>query len=99
MKKLGFTVVMGCLLLAVAVPNAFGQAIYGNIVGTVTDPSGAAVPQAKVTIVDVGKGITFTATTNEAGNYSQQHLIVGQYEVRVEAVGFSTYVQKNVSVE
>ncbi len=76
-----------------------GQAVYGSIVGTVTDSSGAAVPNAKVTIRDVGKGVSYTSTTNDAGNYNQIHLIVGTYEVKVEASGFDTFVQQNVTVE
>src|SRR3954453_1175984 len=75
------------------------QAVYGSIVGTVTDPSGAAIAKARVTIADTGKGVSFGATTNESGNYSQTHLIAGVYEVRVEAPGFQTFLQKNVKVE
>jgi len=78
---------------------SFGQAVYGSIAGTVTDSSGAAIPNAKVTIRDIGKGVTYTTATNEAGNYSQIHLIVGQYEVKVEANGFDSFVQQNVSVD
>ena len=77
----------------------FGQAVYGSISGNVTDPAGAAVPQAKITITDVGKGVTYNTTSNESGYYSQTHLIVGIYEVRIDATGFSAYVQKNVHVE
>src|SRR5580700_2035970 len=90
---------IGLLLLVCAPGTAFGQAVFGSIVGTVTDSSGAAVPKAKVTIVDVGKGISYPNTTNETGNYGQTHLIVGVYEVRVEASGFETFVQRNVNVE
>ena len=86
-----------CFVLFFLPAASFGQAVYGSIVGSVTDSSGAAVPNAKVTILDVGKGVTYTTTTNEAGNYSQIHLIVGIYEVRVEAPGFDTYVQQNVN--
>ena len=79
---------------------AFGQAVYGNIVGTVTDPSGAAVPNAKVTITDTGRGVAVNATTNESGNFTQRFLIVGRYQVRVEVQGFKTSVQEvNVSVD
>jgi hypothetical protein len=78
---------------------ASAQAVYGNIVGTVTDSTGATVPKAKVTVRDMGKGVSFETTTNETGNYSQTHLIVGIYEVRVEATGFDTAVQQNVHVE
>src|SRR5437764_5437446 len=86
-------------LLLCAPVAVFGQAVFGSIVGTVTDASGAAVPQAKVTIVDTGKGVTYNTTTNEAGNYSQTHLILGVYEVRIEAPGFETHVRRNVNVE
>ena len=87
-----------CVLLFCGPQTAVGQAVYGSIVGTVTDSSGAAIPNAKVTITDVDKGVSFNINTNEAGNYSQLHLIVGTYEVRVEASGFATAVQKTVQV-
>ena len=89
-----------CYLVLLFLPTAcFGQAVYGSIVGTVLDSSNAAIPHAKVTVRDVGKGVTYTTSSNEMGNYSQGHLIVGLYEVRVEASGFDTYVQRNVDVE
>jgi hypothetical protein len=95
--------ILGCaallLVLSLFTPMAFGQAVYGSIVGTVTDSSNAAVPKAKVTITDTGKGVSFSTLTNESGNYSQTHLVVGLYQVRVEAPGFSAFVQQNVGVE
>src|SRR3954468_6154283 len=94
MKALGLCLLLLCLPFA-----SFGQAVYGSISGNVTDASGAAVPNAKVTITDVGKGVTYSTATNESGNYAQGHLIAGLYEVRVEAQGFSAFVQKNVHVE
>jgi hypothetical protein len=88
------------LALSACMPvAAIAQAVYGSIVGTVTDSTGAGVPKAKVTISDIGKGVTFSTSTNESGNYSQTHLIVGIYEVRVEASGFQNYVRRNVGVE
>ena len=98
-KNLLAIVALGAVLLLLAPATALGQAVYGSISGTVTDSQGAAVPRAKVTITDTGKGVSFTTATNESGNYSQTHLIVGVYEVRVEASGFTAYVQRNVSVE
>src|SRR5580704_16119677 len=86
-------------LLFVMFPVAgFTQAVYGTISGTVTDPSGAAVAKAKVTITDTGKGVTYTTTTNDSGNYTQSHLIVGAYDVRVEMPGFTAFVQKSAEV-
>lgn len=85
-KALAFLCLALFVLLAPAVTS--GQAVYGNIVGTMTDPSGAAVPNVKVTITDTARSITYSATTNDDGNYSVRRLIAGTYEVRVEAAGF-----------
>jgi hypothetical protein len=86
------------LMLACWMPRAFGQAVYGSIVGTVTDEQGAAVPGAKVIITSVSKGVKYETVTNDSGNYEQTHLVVGAYQVRVEKEGFETYVQDNVQV-
>ncbi|MGE5726704.1 MAG: carboxypeptidase-like regulatory domain-containing protein, partial [Acidobacteriota bacterium] len=74
------------------------QAVYGNIFGTVTDPSGAAVPNAKVTITNIAKGTSTTTTTNATGNYTVTHLIPDSYLVKVEAQGFKTATQQPVVV-
>src|SRR6185312_13956229 len=74
------------------------QAVYGSIVGTVTDASGAAVPNAKVTIRDMDRDVSNIVTANDSGNYSQRFLIVGRYQVRVEAAGFQGFVQNDVPV-
>ncbi len=86
------------ILFVVWVPAAPAQAVFGSIFGTVTDPSGAAVPNAKVTVTDVAKGTTDEATTNESGNYSVTHLIPDTYKVRIEGPGFKTIEQDNVTV-
>ncbi|HTM90110.1 MAG TPA: TonB-dependent receptor [Terriglobales bacterium] len=78
--------------------TALSQAVYGNIFGTVTDPSGAAVPNAKVTITDIAKGTSTTTTTNATGNYTVTHLIPDSYSVKVEAQGFKTATQQPVVV-
>ena len=77
---------------------AFSQAVYGSIVGTVTDPTGAVVPSARVIITNVNQGVSFTTSTNASGNYEQTHLIVGKYRVRIEASGFQTSVQEDTEV-
>ncbi|HKV24651.1 MAG TPA: carboxypeptidase regulatory-like domain-containing protein [Candidatus Acidoferrum sp.] len=70
------------------VPTAIGQAVFGSIIGTVTDPQGNAVVGAKVTVTSVTKSFTYDTTTNESGNYSVTHLIPDTYKVHVEASGF-----------
>lgn len=95
-------VALVCLSIsALATPAAvIGQAVYGNIVGTVVDQSGAGVPNAKVTITDTSRAVSFPVTTNDSGFFTQRFLIVGRYQVRVEAEGFRAYVQTvSVSVD
>src|ERR1700682_5976472 len=95
--RIGFVFAFALWLCAPS--PTFGQAVYGSIVGTVRDTSGASVPNAKVTVLYVAKGVAHSTTSNDTGNYSQTHLIVGVYEVRIEAPSFETFVQRNVTVE
>jgi len=71
---------------------SFGQAVSGNIIGTVTDPSGAAVPNADVSIFDMERGISYQTKSNTDGNFTQTHLLAGRYRVTVSALGFSDFV-------
>src|SRR6267143_1878015 len=84
--------------LTIVTASAFGQAVYGSIFGTITDPSGAAVAGAKVTVTSVSKGITVSTTTNADGNYSVTHLIPDVYTVKAEAPGFKSFQTANVVV-
>ncbi|MGA8432699.1 MAG: TonB-dependent receptor [Candidatus Sulfotelmatobacter sp.] len=77
---------------------ALGQAVFGSILGTVNDPSGAAVNGAKVTVTSQTKGTTEQTTTNESGNYSVTHLIPDVYTVRVEGTGFKILEFKDIQV-
>lgn len=87
-----------CLVLAFSVPKSSGQAVYGNIIGTVTDSQGSAVVGAKVTVTSVTKGTSDSTTTNDSGNYSVSHLIPDTYSVHIEAQGFKAYDVKTVQV-
>ena len=87
------------LLCGLWASRANAQAVYGSILGTVTDPQGAAVVGAKVTVTDKNKGTTEQTTTNDSGNYSVTHLIPDLYSVKVEAQGFKSIEQQNVTVQ
>src|SRR5947209_5834289 len=76
----------------------FAQQVFGRIFGTITDATGGAVPNAKVTITDQNKGTTFEATSNESGNYDRGQLIPGTYTVSVEAPGFNKASAKDITV-
>ncbi|MFZ0035881.1 MAG: carboxypeptidase-like regulatory domain-containing protein, partial [Candidatus Acidiferrales bacterium] len=76
--------------LSLWTPPASAQAVYGSVFGTLTDPQGAAVAGAKVTITSASKGTIETATTNESGNFTVTHLIPDAYNLKAEAPGFKT---------
>ena len=77
-------------LLALSCSLAFGQAISGNLSGTVVDPSGAAVNGAQVVATNVGTGQRITATTKGTGQYLFSDLPVGTYNIAVTAPNFET---------
>ena len=88
-----------CLALSIATVGAtFGQAVYGSVFGTVTDSSGAAVPNATVTITNTGTNVSVTTKSNESGNYTLTRLIPGAYRVKVEASSFKAAVIETVVV-
>ena len=96
--KVGLTIACFILLGWMTDRNAFAQAVYGSIAGTVYDSSGAGVPKAAVTITDLQKNVNYATTTNESGNYNQSHLIIGRYRVKVELAGFKTAIQDSVEL-
>src|SRR5271169_2159412 len=79
-------------------PAASGQAVFGSIIGTVTDPQGNAVVGAKVTVTSITKSFTYDTATNESGNYAVTHLIPDIYKVHIEATGFKAYDVPSVTV-
>ena len=83
--------------LAGSLPSS-AQAVYGAIFGTVTDKSGAVIPNATVTVTDLSKGTFVTTTTNETGAYRVQHLIPDTYSVQAEAANFSKAIVQSVVV-
>ncbi|MGH9844780.1 MAG: carboxypeptidase regulatory-like domain-containing protein, partial [Blastocatellia bacterium] len=70
----------------------------GSIAGSVTDANGAAVPNATVTITNLGTNVSQTLTTNAEGLYEAPFLTPGSYKVSATAQGFSTSVNNNVDV-
>ena len=89
---------MLCLLLLAAAQHLTAQVNTGDVVGRVTDVSGAVLPDARVTIKNTGTGVSRTVRTAKTGDYSFSLLQVGTYEVTVEAKGFRTFVAKDLSL-
>lgn len=80
-------------------PSAFGQAVTGSITGYVTDPTGGAVPNAKVTATEVRTNVTTVRTSDAAGLYVITNVLPGTYTITVEAPGFKTFSQANVELQ
>ena len=78
---------------------ALGQTTSTAILGTVTDPSGAAVTGADVTIDSVGRGLARRIATNESGFFSAPALDPGEYNITVEKAGFKKNVRTSVDLQ
>jgi len=74
------------------------QVQNGQFSGVVTDPSGAAVPNAKVTITNQATNLSVTVTSNQTGSYTANQLPVGTYKLTVEAPGFKTFTDVGVAL-
>ena len=72
------------------------QVAGGTLSGTITDPSGATVPQAKVAIKNVATGVERVVTTNTEGYYTTPNLLPGEYQVTVTAKGFNTEIKTGI---
>jgi len=81
------------IALAIATPFAFSQEVTANIVGAISDPTGAPISGADVTVTNTERGTVWNAKTNEAGQYSVLRMPVGTYTVKVTMSGFQTAVQ------
>ena len=88
-----------CLMLALTAVFTFGQAISGDLVGTITDQSGAAVPNATVTATNTATGIKNTTRSNASGEYHFANLSVGVYDISANSAGFANSLVRNFNVE
>src|SRR5579863_3747268 len=94
MRNVGFV-----LLGLVFATLAFGQASDGNLVGIVSDASGAAVTNANVEVRNLATGVAVVSKTSEAGEYRFNNLPVGQYDLSATAPGFATAKLSHLIIE
>src|SRR3984893_12220598 len=78
--------------------HAYAQVTGATLSGTVTDPSGAAIAGAKVSITNKATSVTREVTTDSTGFYSAPNLLPGDYEVTFGASGFSTTKESNITL-
>ena len=86
------------LLLAATDVRSAAQAIYGSLVGTVTDQSGAVVPNAAVTATETTTGVVRQDKTDSSGRYTIVNVLPGTYKVDVSAPGFKNFGQTGLAV-
>src|SRR5581483_5301023 len=95
-----FDLRLGVLLAAlVLLFAAQGLAQEATIVGTVTDPTGASVPNASITITNNDTGLSRTLTTSSDGQYVVPDLHIGHYTVKATAQGFKATEQQNITLQ
>lgn len=98
MKFLRISLSLWLIAVAALVSPTYGQSDRGSIRGTVTDPNGAVVADAKVTVTNTESGEVREATTNENGIYNFPELRAANYRVLVESSGFKTATVEDVQV-
>ncbi|HVI79421.1 MAG TPA: carboxypeptidase regulatory-like domain-containing protein, partial [Candidatus Acidoferrum sp.] len=87
------------VFVLLAAVSLSAQTFRGTILGTVTDPSGAVVSNAKVTVKNTGTGLERSTETSGDGSYSLPELPIGTYNVTVTQSGFQTFVTTGVTVD
>ncbi len=90
---------LACLLLALMLSGVVSaQMSTADVVGTVTDKSGAVVPAAKITITNLGTGLDYAVKTDTGGNYWVSLLPSGHYRIRAEKTGFKVWLVEDVNL-
>src|SRR5215472_4618115 len=99
MTKRGLAqVITTAVLLLIVITAASAQEFRGALKGTITDPNGAVVPGATVTVRNVGTNLEATVTTNQDGSYEFPLLQPGEYSLSVSAQGFNTTTREGVQI-
>jgi len=96
---LSVSVCLGMGLLLVAPKILAQQVTTGQILGSVTDSSGAVIPGAKVTITNTATGIAKTTVTNSSGSYFVPYLIPGTYVVGASKLGFERITKTGITLQ
>jgi hypothetical protein len=96
--RVGFRDLFVYLAILAAVRPVRGQVLYGSVVGTIQDQSGAVIPNATITLTSKQTGVTRESVSDSAGRYSLVNMLPGAYDLKVSATGFRTYTQTDVDV-
>src|ERR1700683_5407411 len=97
---LAFLVALGvvCGMVFWTTP-AHADNLYASIRGAVVDPSGAVVPDAKLTATNIATGLSYSATSSQDGLFAFLQLPIGDYSVKVEKPGFKTFAEGHIHLD
>ena len=98
-RTVGRRLFLGLLACALVAGLALGQGTDSVIVGTVTDPAGALVPNAKITATNKDTNVKYETVSNSAGEYRFNNIPVGRYDVSATAQGFAPATVGDVQLE
>ena len=98
MRRSSYVFTAALLAVILCGSISYAQVTTANILGTVTDTSGAVVPNAKVTITNAGTQLVRAMETGAGGDYAFNLVEPGRYVLRIEVRGFKTFVASSVSV-
>ena len=93
------TLLLSVVLILTSSLSLHGQSTYGTVDGSVTDPSGAALPGAQVTLTNKGTQEKHTQVTGGEGSYQFVNVIPGEYRLDIEKAGFKHFARSNVTVQ
>ena len=96
--RIGWRGMLLAVLVSAMAANTGAQALYGSLLGNVTDETGAALPGATVTITQRETNLARDIVTNETGSYNVPNLLPGTYQIDVKLQGFSTFTARDIAV-
>jgi hypothetical protein len=97
-RHLAIWIFVFAIIVILATGQTYAQVAGATLTGAVKDSSGAVIPNAEVVITDVATGIARTLSSGGAGLYTAPNLSPGTYDIRVSAMGFSTTVEKGITL-
>src|SRR5436309_6549537 len=77
----------------------FAQEFRATLTGRVTDPSGAVIPGAEITVTNTDTGVIVNTKSDRTGNYTVPFLLPGHYSVQASASGFNTFVHDGITLQ
>ena len=99
LRKFALLAIAAAFVLVLSLPTARAQNVYGTIAGTVTDASGASVPDATVTLTNLATAEKHSQPTSGSGDYTFVNILPGRYRLEGDKSGFKKFIREPIVVE